>query len=142
LEYFMPHLAPSGITGNIAVGKLINNQKVFSNSLKAIRIIENKTGTQAHGIYTVDLKGDADNEPMITEINLRHTAATGSFAQGGCNMAEFQVSATIGKFELIPTNEVIFPKDNILLRDIDGLPVYLEDYSKSKEERLVDLTKI
>jgi hypothetical protein len=140
LEYFMPQLSPSGITGNIAVGKLINDRAVFENSIQAIRLIEQITSTKANGIYTVDLKGDSQNIPLITEINLRHTAATGSFAQGGCNMAEFQILASIGKENLIPSDEIIFPSNNKLLRDIDGSPVYLADYESAMASKLFNLS--
>lgn len=141
LEYFMPHLSPSGITGNISVGRLLNDQHILENSLAAIRAVEKHTSTHAHGIYTVDLKGDTGNNPLITEINLRHTAATSSFAQGGCNMAEFQVAATVGRFEAIPSHEIKFHPDNRLLRDIDGIPVYLDHFKREQQERLIDLSK-
>lgn len=141
LEYFMPHLAPSGITGNISVGRLLNDERILTNSIAAIRAVEKHTNTQAHGIYTVDLKGDTANNPLITEINLRHTAATSSFAQGGCNMAEFQVAATLGHFEAIPTHEIKFNPDNRLLRDIDGIPVYLNEFNQEQQDRLIDLSK-
>lgn len=140
VEYFMPQLAPSGITGNISVGKLINDNKILENSISSIRAIEKKTNTKANGIYTVDLKGDKENNPLITEINLRHTAATSSFAQGGCNMAEFQIFATMGKFESIPMDEVIFDKDNLLLRDIDGIPIYVNKFRSQLEEKLIDFS--
>jgi hypothetical protein len=138
LEYFMPHLSPSGITGNIAVGKLINNNIILENSIHAIRIIEQYSNSIANGIYTVDLKGDQDNFPMVTEINLRHTAATGSFAQGGCNMAEFQVLATIGLDHKIPNEEILFHPNNRLLRDIDGLPVFIQDYEQTLKDVLME----
>ena len=140
LEYFMPHLSPSGITGNISVGKLLNDARILNNSLASIRAVEKHTSTRAHGIYTVDLKGDHTNNPLITEINLRHTAATSSFAQGGCNMAEFQISATLGRFESIPNTEILFDADNRLLRDIDGVPVFMNDYTKNRQEKLIDLS--
>lgn len=141
VEYFMPHLSPSGITGNICVGKLINDKRVLDNSLASIRAIELKTSTKANGIYTVDLKGDNENNPLITEINLRHTAATSSFAQGGCNMAEYQISATLGRFELIPNTEIIFNQNNKLFRDIDGCPIYVTDFQNLYREKLIDFTQ-
>lgn len=140
LEYFMPQLSPSGITGNISIGKLINDDLVLKNSKEAIKIIEQKSNTKANGIYTVDLKGDDKNNPLITEINLRHTAATSSFAQGGCNMAEFQILATLGLENLIPEQEIIFNPNNRLLRDIDGIPVYLNEYNSAKTDKIIDLS--
>jgi carbamoyl-phosphate synthase large subunit len=139
LTYFMSHIAPSGITGNISVGKLINDATVLEQSTNAIKVIQDVTNTKPNGIYTVDLKGDKNNFPMITEINLRHTAATSSFAQGGCNMAAFQVLASLGMEHLIPSEEIQFNSDNRILRDIDGIPVYIENYQKAIQDRLIVL---
>lgn len=135
LEYFMAKVSPSGITGNICVGKLVNDSDVFENSVIAINEIANVTGSKPNGLYTVDLKGNNAYKPLITEINLRHTAATSAFAQGGCNMAEFQVLAIIGRESEIPSDEFVFPKDNRLLRDIDGLPVYISNFSAELQKK-------
>jgi hypothetical protein len=140
LEYFMPHLSPSGITGNISVGKLINNEQVLENSIAAIEKIEKKTNTKANGIYTVDLLNNSKKKPLITEINLRHTAATSSFAQGKWNMVEFQISATLERFDKIPNQKPTFNQNNLILRDIDGLPIYLEESTTAFQKQLIDLT--
>ncbi len=140
LEYFMGQVAPSGITGNISVGKLVNDLQVLNNSKKAIKRIEEKTFTRANGIYTVDLKGDKNGIPMITEINLRHTAATSAFAQAGWNMAEFQLLAILERFTEIPKADPAFGTNNMLLRDIDGVPQYVQDFDTDINKILVDKT--
>jgi hypothetical protein len=137
LEYFMPHISPSGITGNISVGKLINEDKVLTNSTKAIDCVSMKSDCLPHGIYTVDLKGDSSSNPLVTEINLRHTAATGAFAQANWNMAEFQAFATMGQLFKIPKRPPKFSEGNLLLRDIDGVPVYIDDYQLN--QNLIEL---
>ncbi|MCC5924106.1 MAG: hypothetical protein JJT77_09990 [Crocinitomicaceae bacterium] len=128
LEYFMPHLAPSGITGNIAKGRLVDNQEVLKNSIKSIEYLSKKTNERPNGVYTVDLKGDEQNKPLITEINLRHTAATSSFAQAGHNIAEYQVLDIIGKQNKINKKNFLPTINNLILRDIDGEPVFINDY--------------
>jgi hypothetical protein len=142
LEYFMPHLAPSGITGNISLGKLITDELVLRNSILAIRGLEKICSAKANGIYTVDLKGDKKDIPCITEINLRHTAATYAFAQGGWNMAEFQVLAVLGLIKKIPNTLPSFPKDNAILRDIDGTPIYVENLQGLLKKKVFDFSKL
>ncbi len=139
LEYFMPHLAVSGVTGNISRGKLVNEKEVSEVSDLAVRFLCEKFNETPHGVVTVDLKGNISGSPKITEINLRHTAATSAFAAAGWNMAEFQVLAVLGKTELIPMHEPCFSEDNLILRDIDGLPEYIEQYSTLKKDKIIHI---
>ncbi len=125
LEYFMAHLVPSGISGNITRGKLINDRQVLDVSVRAVEHLATMTAEEMTGLVTVDLKGDARNYPNITEINLRHTAATSAFAAGGANMAEAQLLTILGRVNEIGPVETPFPPDNLILRDIDGLPLWL-----------------
>jgi len=125
LEYFMGHLVPSGISGNISRGRLVNDSTVLSVSTLAVEGLVRLTGETMTGLVTVDLKGDKGGKPNVTEINLRHTACTSAFASGGANMAEAQVLAALGKFELIGPAETMFPPENLLLRDIDGPPIWV-----------------
>ncbi|MBK7764437.1 MAG: hypothetical protein IPI46_14020 [Bacteroidetes bacterium] len=48
-------------------------------------------------------------------------------------MAEFQILETLGLENLIPEEEIIFNPNNRLLRDIDGIPVYLNEYNSAKQ---------
>ncbi len=123
LDYFQGHLVISGITGNISRGKLVNHPAARAAAERAIRLISARHGEGAHGLFTVDLKEAADGSPMVTEINVRHTAGTSSLAAGGANMAEAQVLATLGRRDEIGEVEVTFPPENAILRDIDGPPL-------------------
>ena len=64
----------------------------------------------------------------MTEINVRHVAATSALADGGANMAEAQVLATLGRLDEIGETVPHFPDDNVILRDIDGAPLLLTGY--------------
>lgn len=78
---------------------------------------------------TVDLRTDAQDQPKVTEINLRQVAAASAFAEvAGANLAEAHALTTFGLWQDIGPIEVHFPDNNRLFRDIDGLPVYVGDY--------------
>jgi hypothetical protein len=128
LEYFMGHLAVSGVTGNINRGRLINDERARSLAEQAVRFVAGLGGEQAHGLLTVDLREDRTGALKVTEMNVRHVAATSALAAGGANLAEAQVLATLGRLDEIGEAVPHFPDDNVILRDIDGPPLWLTDY--------------
>jgi carbamoyl-phosphate synthase large subunit len=128
LEYFMGHLAPSGVTGNINRGRLINDERARALAEQAVRFVAGLTEEPAHGLLTVDLREDRTGALKVTEINVRHVAATSALAAGGANVAEAQVLATLGRFDEIGEVVPHFPDDNVILRDIDGAPLWLTGY--------------
>ena len=127
LDYFMGHLVISGISGNISRGRLVNDEGVIAASEQAVRLLSTQQEERAHGLFTVDLRVAADGSPRITEINVRHTAATSSLAAGGVNMAEAQVLTTLGRHEEIGEPVVTLPEESVILRDIDGPPLLVSE---------------
>jgi carbamoyl-phosphate synthase large subunit len=132
LEYFQGQLVVSGVTGNISRGRLVNVPAVRVVSEQAVRWISSRHSEPAHGLLTVDLREDAGRSPRVTEINVRHTAATSALAAGGANLAEAQVLACLGRHDEIGEPVVIFGEHNTILRDIDGPPLLVEDYREPK----------
>jgi len=128
LEYFMGHLAVSGVTGNINRGRLLNDDRARALAEQAVSLVAGITGEPAHGLLTVDLREDRTGALKVTEINVRHVAATSALAAGGANMAEAQMLATLGRLEEIGEAVPRFPDDNVILRDIDGAPLWLTGY--------------
>lgn len=128
LEYFGARTAVSGITGNICKGRLVNDSRIVEVAEAAVASIVHKTGEVMHGIIAVDLREGADATPMITEINLRHVAATFAFAAAGFNLAEAHLALTLGDIGSLGMRETVYPANNIILRDIDGPPLWLDDY--------------
>jgi hypothetical protein len=59
----------------------------------------------------------------VTEINIRHTAATSALAAGGANLAEAQVLASLGREAEIGPVTVAPSGATVILRDIDGVPL-------------------
>ena len=133
IEYLMSKVAVSGITGNTCKGKLLNNPSVTDLAIKVIDKVCKHTNTVMNGMVVVDMKADAAGNPRVTEINIRHVAFSSSFANAGFNMAEFHLLCTLGReSELSPELEKIYPKNNYILRDVDGLPVYVENFKPLK----------
>lgn len=65
LQYVMPTVAPSGITGTPAVSRLINDDQVHEIGRKTIAAVDPKP----NGVYGIDMKGNVDGVPYVTEIN-------------------------------------------------------------------------
>jgi carbamoyl-phosphate synthase large subunit len=128
LEYFMARTVISGVTGNISKGRLMNDERLVRASEAAVDAIIAETEETMHGLIAVDFREAADGRPMITEINLRHVAATYSFAAAGFNLSEAQLLLTLGRRDELGERETIYPERNMILRDIDGEPIWLSDF--------------
>ncbi|MBT8493131.1 MAG: hypothetical protein KJO07_08735 [Deltaproteobacteria bacterium] len=97
LEYVLPHVAPSGVTGAPAVSRTVDRQDVREIGERAVRAADDLP----HGAYFVDLKGDRDNRPRVTEINAGRCGTTVLFyARAGCNFPALLVElASSGMLE-------------------------------------------
>jgi carbamoyl-phosphate synthase large subunit len=134
IEYIMAKVAVSGITGNTCKGRLLNDETIKGTALKAMDIICKKTGSVISGLCVIDMKADAEGKPYVTEINIRHVAYSSMFAVAGFNIAEAQLLLILGRGDEIEGEvEKIFPKNNLMLRDVDGLPIFVEDYHPIEE---------
>lgn len=86
IEYLMPNLSPTKITGMCAKGRLLNRPDLIEKSEKAIREIYNYLKIpNINGVFTVDYKEDINNNPLITEINIRPVSFVLAFTLGGAN---------------------------------------------------------
>jgi len=133
IEYIMAKIAVSGITGNTSRGRMLNDACIRETALRAIKIICEKTDSVMNGMVVVDLKADDKNKPYVTEINIRHVSFSSSFAIAGFNLAEFHLLCTLGRGDEMSENiEMIYPKNNLILRDVDGFPIYVPDYKPLK----------
>jgi len=140
LEYFMAKTTISGISGNINKGKLINDPAAVKVSTEAIERICNHTNEIMTGLVTVDLCGDTDGAYKITEINIKQVAAASAFSEiNGANISEAYVMTAVGRDDLIGDKEILFPKNNLVLRDIDGYPIVVIDYKEIKIGKYFEL---
>jgi len=129
LEYFMARTVMSGISGNISRGRLLNDDRLTNAAAAAIDFILKETGETMHGIVAVDFREARDTQPLITEINLRHVAATYSFAAAGFNLSEAHLLLTLGRIGELGPVEAEYAENNIILRDIDGAPIWLPKFT-------------
>ncbi len=133
LEYIMAKVAVSGITGNTSKGRFLNDESIKHNALKAIDIVSKTTHTTMNGLVVVDMKADANGDAKVTEINIRYVAYNCCLANAGFNLAEYHLLAILGRSsELTREVEMTFPKNNLFLRDVDGTPIYIPNYTPLK----------
>ncbi len=72
LEYVLPHVSPSGITGAPAVSRTISRADVASTGERAVRAIDDRP----NGAYFVDLKENRGGAALVTEINAGRCGTT------------------------------------------------------------------
>jgi carbamoyl-phosphate synthase large subunit len=75
LEYVLPHVAPSGVTGAPAVTRTLHRDDVSRAGEAAVRAVD----PAPHGVYFVDLKEDAGGVARVTEINAGRCGTTIQF---------------------------------------------------------------
>lgn len=135
IDYLMAKVAISRITGNTSRGRLLNYPEAYNVARQAVEKVLEKTGEVMNGLVVVDMKEDGNGIPKVTEINIRHVAFTSTFANAGLNFSEIQMLILSDQREKIPTNKtLIFSDDNVMLRDVDGLPIYLEHFPAIEEQ--------
>ncbi|MBB3229545.1 hypothetical protein [Halomonas stenophila] len=128
VEYIMAKVAPSGITGNTAFGRLINDRHLVDIADDAIREVFARHGIQPHGVFTADLKEAADGQPMITEINVRCVAFVSALARAGANLPLDYLEANLNPDGFsFAYRHYVFQDDMIFLRDVDEAPVVMKE---------------
>ena len=131
LEYIMAKVAVSGITGNTSKGRFLNDEHIKSQALEAINRVCEATNTVMNGVVVVDMKADIHGIAKVTEINIRYVAYNCLLASAGFNLAEYHLMTALGRSnELAPEVEIHFPANNLWLRDVDGEPIYVENYKE------------
>jgi biotin carboxylase len=113
LEYLYPHLTPEGLTGTPTRARIVCEPAVDEMAAAAVRAIDE----EPHGIFSVDLREDADGVPRPTEINAgRFSTTVGLWSlQPGSNLVNAAVElALTGSCEFEP-----LPEGLTLSRHID-----------------------
>ena len=128
LEYVLPHVSPSGITGAPAVSRTVCNPQLEQIGEQAVRAIDDS----AHGVYFVDFKGDSEDRPLVTEINGGRCGTTSHFyTEAGCNfpMLLTQLAAE-GSLEPLQNPRRVIDAGHYWVRTLDCGPalVRAEDF--------------
>ncbi len=125
LEYVLPHVSPSGITGAPAVSRTIEHPELAELGERAVRAVS----TEPHGVFFVDYKGDADNRPCITEINGGRCGTTIHFyTEAGCNFPQLLVKmAHEGRLEAFADPHSCVPGGQYWVRTLDCGPALVRE---------------
>lgn len=126
VRYIMAKVAPSGVTGNTAFGRFLNDSEPVDVSVTAMDRLFAASGADKHGFFTVDLKEDALGNPKITEVNVRNVAFSGCFSQLGANFSEDVVRLLTNDPEFDASyHQYQFDDDYVFIRDVDVEPKVL-----------------
>jgi len=125
-EYVMADVAPSKVTGNTSYGLFINEEPLLAFCEEVMDYIADQLKVAPHGVYSFDLKEDAEGNLKVTEINIRHMAYTGIMAEVGFDLIGDTVNYLSGNKEITRKGRFKFNSDYIFLRDVDIEPVLLK----------------
>tara|TARA_B100000579_G_scaffold436833_1_gene464059 strand:+ start:1346 stop:2383 length:1038 start_codon:yes stop_codon:yes gene_type:complete len=83
LEYFMADVSISGVTGNVSNCRTIDSETIQKISIEAVK----RSIDMPSGIFSVDLKGNKNDHPIVTEINARQAFRPLLYAKSGKNFS-------------------------------------------------------
>jgi carbamoyl-phosphate synthase large subunit len=123
LSYLAGAWMPSGTSSTPRVGRLVNDARVNSICVQAIRSLD----PQANGMFCVDLKEAREGTPCITEINIgRFFTINPAFnAVGRHNMADLFIRLSFGETVAVHDSERfsdIGTEETFLVRELDNEP--------------------
>lgn len=94
IEYVIPHVSPSGITGAPAVSHTLCDAEVHRMGEAAVRALL----PEPNGPFFVDMTDDPSGQPRITEINAGRFGTTIHFyTEAGCNFPELAMRLAHGE---------------------------------------------
>ncbi len=119
LSYLGTGNQPAEVSSVSALARTVVEPDVVECCVRAIRLLHRA----ASGVFSVDLKGDADGSPCITEINAgRFSSATNLLDLVGThNMAATYVNLALGE-PVALRDEYDVTEPRYMLRDVDCLP--------------------
>jgi len=104
IEYVIPHVSPSGITGAPAVSHTVQDAEVHRIGQAAVRALL----PVPNGPFFVDMTDDPSGQPRVTEINAGRFGTTIHFyTEAGCNFPELGMRLAHG--ETIPGAPLVDP---------------------------------
>jgi carbamoyl-phosphate synthase large subunit len=126
LEYVIPHVSPSGVTGAPAVSRTVRRPELRELGDAAVRTLT----PQPTGPFFVDFKEDSGGRPMITEINAGRLGTTVHFyTEAGCNFPHIVVKLAYGeRVEGAPLVDPI-PPGTYWIRTLDCGPALVTGLS-------------
>jgi carbamoyl-phosphate synthase large subunit len=119
LEYVIPHVSPSGITGAPAISETVCVSELNRIGEAAVRALDAKY----HGVGFVDLKGDEAGNPRVTELNAGRFGTTHFFyTAAGANFPAALVQLAMGERPQVPKRDAL-EAGLTWIRTLDAGPV-------------------
>ena len=119
LAYVIPHVSPSGITGAPAISETISDAEVNRLGPAAVLALD----PEYTGVAFVDMKGDAQGQPRITEVNAGRFGTTHFFySAAGANFPEYLLRVASGERLELPQEDIL-PAGLVWIRTLDAGPV-------------------
>ena len=117
----MSEVAPSGITGNASVIRLVNDKDVHRISRQTVEAID----PSPTGVYFVEITLDVDGVYCVTEVNPgRFSSGCFMYAKAGYNIVQMFFDLALGRAKAGDFDvKARFPEDLYWIRGIDVLPV-------------------
>jgi carbamoyl-phosphate synthase large subunit len=132
LEYVIPHVSPSGVTGAPAVTRTVRRPELTAIGQAAVRALCEGHGP-AHGVFFVDLTEDRDGQPRVTEVNCGRFGTTLHFYTiAGFNFPELALELALGERPAARVQDPI-PPDLYWLRTLDCGPVLIRGVDLATE---------
>jgi carbamoyl-phosphate synthase large subunit len=122
IAYVIPHVSPSGITGAPAVSHTVTDARLDQLGERAVLALD----PAFTGVAFVDFKGDAANQPRITEINAGRFGTTCHFyTAAGFNFPALMLELAFGREPAgVPIRNPL-PPDLYWVRTLDAGPALL-----------------
>ncbi len=132
-EYVIPHVSPSGITGAPAVSRTVSRVDVNEIGEAAVPVID----PHPNGAYFVDLKGNDDGVPCITEVNVGRFGTTIHFyTEAGFNFPRLYVQLALGQDPKLGRVRNQLDEGMTWVRTLDCGPVLVRDPSRFDVQEL------
>ncbi len=124
LEYVLPHVSPSGITGAPAVSRTVSRPDLNELGPRAMKVVD----PRPHGVYFIDLKCDGEGQPRITEVNGGRFGTTVHFyTEAGFNFPWLYAQLALGLPHEDPPRFDVLPSGIYWLRTLDCGPALVRD---------------
>ena len=117
--YVIPHVSPSGVTGAPAVSHTIHDPVVNATGEAAVRALD----PRFDGVCFVDMTGDGEGRPRVTELNAGRFGTTHFFyTAAGANFPGWLLHVASGRGLKVPRRDVL-AADLYWIRTLDAGPV-------------------
>ena len=133
LEYPLKHVSLSGITATPSVARVLHDEQVNKVGIDAVKALD----PEPHGFFSVDIKCDAGNKPIVTEVDGKwHTTASlwgyafaKAFNKPELNIAYVYLTLGLsGELDVDLPFTDLFPSNYYLIRQMDaGVILKCED---------------